>query len=298
MTTIITGTVLKTLGVAFNSKFSTGLGQVQSQLDAVAERVPSSTKTNEYSWLGMLPGMREWLGDRQANQLKGHGYSIDNKDFEHTIEVKKTDIEDDNIGQYSMMFTAQGRAAGAHPDQLVWGALANGHTSLCYDGQYFFDTDHPVLDAAGNVTSVSNSLAGAGTPWFLIDDTQPVKPIIFQERKPMTFVPQDDPSNPEVFNRNVFKYGVDYRANVGYGFWQFAVRSQATLDADGYEAARNALAGFTGDYGRKIGARGTLLVVPTTLERKALQLLNNEFLANGATNEYRGSAKLLVSNWL
>lgn len=297
---IITGATLRTLGTSFNALFSGGLGQVQSQHAAIAETVPSTTKTNEYSWLGELPGMREWLGDRQANQLKGHGYSIDNKDFEHTIEVKRTDIEDDNIGQYSMMFTAQGRAAGAHPDQLVFGALANGHTSLCYDGQYFFDTDHPVLDAAGAVQSVSNSLTpgGPSAPWFLIDDSQPIKPIIFQERQKMRFVPQDNPENPEVFNRNVFKYGVDYRANVGYGFWQFAVRSKATLDAAGYEAARIALANMTGDYGRKIGARGKLLVVPSSLEGAGVRLLNNQMNAAGATNEWAGTAKLLVADWL
>lgn len=295
---IITGTALKTLGVSFNALYSAGLGQVQSQLGQIATTVPSSTKTNEYSWLGELPGMREWLGDRQATQLKGHGYSIDNKDFEHTVEVKRTDIEDDNLGQYSMMFTAQGRAAGAHPDQLVFGALRDGHTSLCYDGQYFFDTDHPVLDANGNTISVSNSLAGAGTPWFLIDDSQPVKPIIFQERQKMRWVAQDNPENPEVFNRNIYKYGVDYRANVGYGFWQFAVRSQATLDAVGYEAARVALANMTGDYGRKIGARGRLLVVPPSLEGAGVRLLNNQMNAAGASNEWAGTAKLLVADWL
>lgn len=295
---IITGTSLRTLGVSFNALYSAGLGQVQSQLGQIATTVPSSTKTNEYSWLGELPGMREWLGDRQATQLKGHGYSIDNKDFEHTVEVKRTDIEDDNIGQYSMMFTAQGKAAGAHPDQLVFGALANGHTSVCYDGQYFFDTDHPVLDAAGNPQSVSNSLPGAGTPWFLIDDSQAVKPIIFQERQKMRWVAQDNPENPEVFNRNIYKYGVDYRANVGYGFWQFAVRSQAALDAAGYEAARIALANMTGDYGRKIGARGKLLVVPASLEGAGVRLLNNQMNAAGATNEWAGTAKLLVADWL
>jgi len=295
---IITGPALKTLGTSFNALFSGGLGQVAGQRDAIASTVPSSTKTNEYSWLGELPGMREWIGDRQVNQLKGHGYSIDNKDFEHTVEVRRTDIEDDNIGQYNMRFTAQGLACARHPEQLVWGALANGHNNLCYDGQYFFDTDHPVIDVNGVTQSVSNSLAGAGTPWFLIDDMQPVKPIIFQERQKMRWVPQDNPENPEVFNRNVYKYGVDYRANVGYGMWQFAVRSQAALDAANYEAARVALANMTGDYGAKIGARGRLLVVPAALEGAGVRLLNNQMNAAGASNEWAGTAKLLVCDWL
>lgn len=295
---IITGSALKTLGTSFSALFSGGLGQVAGQLDAIATPVPSTTKTNEYSWLGELPDMREWVGDRQVQQLKGHGYSVENKDFELTVEVKKTDIEDDNIGAYSMRFTAMGRAAAAHPEKLVWGALANGHSSLCYDGQNFFDTDHPVLGANGVPQSVSNSLAGGGTPWFLIDDSQVVKPIIYQERKKPQFVAMDDPANPEVFKRNVFTYGVDYRGNVGYGFWQFAVRSAATLDADGYEAARVAMANFTGDYGRKIGAKPTLLIVPRSLEGAALEILNAERNAAGATNVWKGTAKLLVCDWL
>ncbi len=296
----VTGTALRTLGVSFNALFSGGMGQVPSQLGQIASTVPSSTKTNEYSWLGELPGMREWVGDRQAQQLKAHGYSIDNRDFEHTIEVKRTDIEDDNLGQYNMMFTAQGLAAGAHPDQLVFGALAAGHATNCYDGQYFFDTDHPVIDAAGIVQNVSNSLSpGGGTaPWFLIDDSKAVKPIIFQERQKMLFRAMDDPNNPEVFNRNVYKYGIDYRANVGYGFWQFAVRSCAPLDSAGYEAARVALANVTGDYGRKIGARGKLLVVPSSLEGAGVRLLNNQMNAAGASNEWAGTAKLFVADWL
>lgn len=295
---IITGTALKTLGTSFSALFSGGLGQVAGQKEAIATTVPSSTKTNEYSWLGELPDMREWIGERQIQQLKAHGYAVENKDFELTISVKKTDIEDDNIGAYSMRFTAMGRSVAAHPEKLVWGALANGHQALCYDGQFFFDTDHPVLDAGGNVTTVSNSLAGSGTPWFLIDDTQAVKPLIYQERKAPVFVPMDDPSNPEVFKRNQFVYGTDYRGNVGYGFWQFAVRSQATLDSDGYEAARTAMANFTGDYGRKIGVKPSLLIVPRTLEKEALELLNADRNAAGATNVWKGTARLLVCDWL
>lgn len=295
---IITGTLLKTLNTSFSALFSGGMGQVQGQLEAIATKTPSSTKTNEYAWLGELPGMREWVGDRVAQQLKGHGYAIENKDFELTVEVKRTDIEDDNIGGYSMRFTAMGRSVAAHPEQLVWGALANGHQQLCYDGQYFFDTDHPVLDATGTVQSVSNSLAGAGTPWFLIDDSQVVKPLIYQERKAPVFVTMDDPTNPEVFKRNMFTYGADYRGNVGYGFWQFAVRSQATLDAAGYEAARVAMANFTGDHGRKIGVKPALLVVPRSLEGAALEILNNERNAAGGTNKWRGTARLLVCDWL
>lgn len=295
---IITGTALKTLGTSFNALFSSGLGMVAAQRDAIATTVPSTTSTNEYAWLGALPNMREWLGDRQVQQLKGHGYSVENKDFELTVEVLRKHIEDDNIGSYNMRFKAMGQSVAAHPEQLCWSLLANGHNTLCYDGQFFFDTDHPVLDAGGAQQSVSNSLAGAGTPWFLIDDSQVVKPIIYQERKPATFVARDNPEDPNVFDRGAFKYGVDYRGNVGFGFWQFAVRSQAVPNAAGYEAARTAMMNITGDYGRKIGARPKLIVAPTSMEAAFLELLKAERNAAGATNIWKDSARLLLVDWL
>ena len=45
-------------------------------------------------------------------------------------------------------------------------------------------------------------------------------------------------------------------------------------------------------------ANRRLLVVPPTLEKEALELINAERSAAGATNIYRGSAELLVSPWL
>lgn len=116
---IITGTLLKTLNTSFSALFSGGMGQVEGQLSAIATKTPSSTKTNEYGWLGELPDMREWIGDRVAQQLKGHGYAIENKDFELTVEVKKTDIEDDNIGGYSMRFDQTGMGEKVVEDLII-----------------------------------------------------------------------------------------------------------------------------------------------------------------------------------
>ena len=53
-----------------------------------------------------------------------------------------------------------------------------------------------------------------------------------------------------------------------------------------------------GDEGAPLGCKPTHLVVPPTLEHEALELLNAERLANGATNVYRGTAELIASQWL
>ena len=60
-----------------------------------------------------------------------------------------------------------GRASQVFPDELVFGLLKTGGSTLCYDGQFFFDTDHPVfpnVDGTGTAVLVSNVAAGAGDP--------------------------------------------------------------------------------------------------------------------------------------
>lgn len=289
---------LSAVYTGFKTAFQNGIGQHKSQWQTVATRVPSTTKEERYGWLGKIPNVREWLGDRVVQNLVQHDYAIKNKPFELTIGVDRDDIEDDQYGIYAPLFTEMGQSVAAHPDQLVFGLLKTGFATVCYDGQYFFDTDHPVLDANGAATSVANTDGGAGTPWFLIDGSRAIKPIIYQERKPYNFVNKDREEDDNVFNRKQFVYGADGRSNVGFGFWQFAWGSKQTLDKDHYATARGALMAMKGDYGRPIGVMPNLLVVPPSLEGKALEIVNSERDAAGATNVYKGTATVLVAPWL
>ena len=84
---------LKTLYTAFNAAFKAGLGQAASQYGQIATTVPSTTSAEEYGWLGQLPGLREWLGDRVVHAIGNHGYTIKNKPFELTVGVPRSAIE-------------------------------------------------------------------------------------------------------------------------------------------------------------------------------------------------------------
>ncbi|MES8537220.1 Mu-like prophage major head subunit gpT family protein, partial [Cutibacterium acnes] len=166
---------------------------------------------------------------------------------------------------FSPLFEEMGRSTAAHPNQLVFELLKDGFSTACYDGQYFFDTDHPVLDEAGKTVSVSNTGGGSGAPWFLIDDSRALKPILYQVHKDYKFVRQDKEDDDNVFMRKSFRYGVDGRSNVGFGFWQFAYGSRQVLDKASYKAGRTAMMGMKGDYGRPLGLRPKLLLVPPSL---------------------------------
>jgi len=277
----------------FSTIFNQALEAAASQVDLVAMRVPSTGRSVDYKWLGNFPQMREWLGDRVIKDLSGFHYEIVNKPYESTIEVDRDDIEDDQIGVYTPMIQGLAQSAKVHPDILAFALLKLGFSTKCYDGQYFFDTDHEVKGV-----SVANSGGGSGTGWYLMDLSRPIKPLILQLRRAPEFVAMDKPDDQNVFMRKKFVYGVDDRKNVGFGLWQLAYGSKQTLDTTAYSAARAAMMSFTNDEGTPLGIKATHLVVPPTLESAGRTVLEAEKNANGSSNVWYHTAELVVVPWL
>lgn len=285
----------------FKTAFNEGLGQAESRYEQFVTTVPSSTREEKYGWLGKIPGFRKWVGDRVLHNIMAHDYAIKNEPYEMTVSVDRDDIEDDQYGVYAPIFREMGFNTAAHPNELTFPLIKAGFDAskgLAYDGQFFFDTDHPVLDADGNETSVANTDGGAGTPWFLLALNRPMKPWIFQRRRAYDFQRLDRPTDENVFMRKEFLYGVDARVNVGFGLWQLAWGSKQPLNKANYQIARTALHEMKGDYGRPLGIMPTHLVVPPSLEGAGLEILNAERDAAGATNVWRGTAQLTVVPWL
>lgn len=290
---------LRSLNVGFSTAFQGAFSAVSPLYNRVATVVNSTTRENEYGWLGQMPRFREWIGDRVVNSIASSGYTIRNKPFEQTVGVDRDDIEDDNIGIYAPLFAELGRSAASFPDELIFPFLKGGFATKCYDGQYFFDSDHPVLDENGAEQSVSNTGGGAGAPWFLLDVSRALKPVIYQSRKKFDqLVRKDQETDENVFMRKEFVYGTDGRCNVGFGFWQMAYGSKQTLDAAAYEAARGAMGGFKGDGGRPLGIVPNLLVVPPSLEGAGKRILQSQLVNGGESNPWAGTAELLVVPWL
>lgn len=227
-------------GIFFNLKttFNKAFDAAPSSWEQIAMRVTSTSAENRYKWMDRFPRMRKWVGDKAVKQLKGHGYTVVNDDWEATVEVDRNDIEDDNLGVVGPETQMAGHSAKQLPDEIVYDLVNKAFTALCYDGQPFFDTDHPVGDGKGGTVSVSNKI------------TAPL--------------------------------------------------SIATLAAaqSSYGAARTAMRNFKDDEGRPLGVRPNILLVPPALEDVGRALLTVERLEDGKTNIYRGTAELVVGDWL
>lgn len=123
-------------------------------IGAVSNYFNSDQGTEYYRWLGMPPALREWIGGRQAKGFTTNGVDIANKHFESTIDVLLRDLRRDKTGQLRARMAELAERGNTHFASLLSTLLVNGASTVCYDGQYFFDTDH----AEGSSGTQSNKI--------------------------------------------------------------------------------------------------------------------------------------------
>jgi phage major head subunit gpT-like protein len=225
-----------TLGDIFTNLKTTyhkAFDKAPSTWEKIAMLVPSGSSQNDYSWLSNFPRMRKWVGDKVVKALEAFKYTVANDDWEATVSVKRNDIEDDNLGIYAPQAAQAGFSAKQLPDEIVYELVNMAFESTCYDGQYFFDTDHPV-----GKTSVSNKGTAA-----------------------------------------------------------FDVSTLAAAKAS-YGAARTAMRKLKDEEGRPLGMKPNVLLVPPALEDDANLLMTVDKLEDGKPNPYKGTAEVVVGDYL
>ena len=79
------------------------------------------------------------VGEKNVKALEAMQYTIVNDDFEATVEVRRNDIEDDNLAIYGPQSLMSGESDRGLPDDIVFELVNNGFTNLCFDGQAFFE---------------------------------------------------------------------------------------------------------------------------------------------------------------
>jgi len=299
---IITNTVLNGLRTAFREEFRTRLLELDAKpiWKLLATIISSSTKSNTYGWLSAFPQMREWVGDRVIKDMAEAAYQIVNEKWESTLGVMRTDIEDDNLGQYRVMARHMADEFERFMNRKLALLIVNGFSNLCFDGQKFFDGEHPVYpntDGTGTATSVSNIIGNGletGKPWALLCLSGSLKPFIVQQRTLPEFEEITDTKNETVFMKDQYLYGIRYRGSWGYGLWQQAVGSKADLTTANYEAARLAMQTFKRDGGDPLGIMPTHLIVDPTNEAAARAILSRELINGGESNPNYRTAELVV----
>jgi phage major head subunit gpT-like protein len=124
-------------------------------IDSVSNMFNSDQALETYPFLGQNPRMREWIGGRQAKGLRGNALSIANKHYEATLEIALRDLRRDKTPQIQARVNEFADEGQAHWGTLLSALIAAGTTALCYDGQYFFDTDHAEGDSGNQSNKIT-----------------------------------------------------------------------------------------------------------------------------------------------
>lgn len=138
--TLVKSDIGPLLTAGLKTAFFQTFAETPAQWPQVATVINSDKDTEQYAWLGALPGMREFIDERQPGDLTPYSYAIKNRTWEATVSVERTAIEDDQYGQIGLRVRQMATVSKQHLDQLVFGLLAQGFAALCYDGQPFFGT--------------------------------------------------------------------------------------------------------------------------------------------------------------
>ncbi len=129
----------KGLQIAFHQAYSAMLNSPDYALiGQVAQLIPSTHDQEKHGWLGDVPQVKEWLGDKEVADLAEYDYTIKNKDWYTAIGIDRNDIDDDKYGMILTRVRDMPQAILAHRYEMVEDLLVNGTTNLAYDGSAFF----------------------------------------------------------------------------------------------------------------------------------------------------------------
>ena len=143
---IVNAANLSQIFINLKTTFNKAFEAAPSIWEKTTMKVPSGSAMNDYKWLSRFPKMIKWVGEKTIKSLSAFSYTIVNDDYEATVEVDRNDIEDDSLGIYAPMAQEAGYSAKQLPDEIDAELKNNSFTSECHDGQYFYDTDHPIGD--------------------------------------------------------------------------------------------------------------------------------------------------------
>lgn len=301
---IINSEILTKLRTTIRGEFNDSIGKLkpESFYNKVATTIPSGSGSNTYGFLGSFPKFRKWSGQRELKSVNERAYTLQNEPYESTLEVLRTDIEDDNLGVYRVLTQREAQAGIDFLNINTAALLSSGDKTLCYDGQNFFDSEHKVaanVDGTGDKTSVSNIYgAGTGKAWFLLDLGKSLKPLLIQERTPFEIDNKINPNDEHAFMYNKYLFGAYWRGAFGYGHWQQALMSKETLTADSFAKAYAQMRNVKRDGGDKMGIKPTHLIVPADLQSEAESIIKVATTTGGAGNIHYNKVEIIVCDWL
>lgn len=154
---IIRPSTLDPFFLGLDTMFQQGYTGTETNYQKWSQTVISTSKTTVHGWIDKLPKLREWVGARHVENIVAQAYSLDNKKFELTYAVDRTDIDDANFNLYGPATQMMGMQAAQWPDDQMVTLLEAAGSATTFDATTFFSASHP-KDTAGVLSGTQANL--------------------------------------------------------------------------------------------------------------------------------------------
>ena len=157
---MISGQVPTHLVQGARAGFLQSLQETPQMWNRVARMFPMSAKTIDLVDLGAAPMPKESGSGTTFQDFIEKTLQVSPKDWDITVSISHNAIKDDQTGTLENRVRSAGQRFNKHMDKLVFQALNAGDAAtygLCYDGQYFFDSDH--VDKGGNYQTSQDNVS-------------------------------------------------------------------------------------------------------------------------------------------
>ena len=104
--------------------------------------ISSNRAVENYKWLGASPMMREWIGGRLLKRPRVESYDVPNLPFEASFGIPIEDLDRDDTGMINARIDDLAVRTAQHWEKLQSDLINVSESTVCYDGQFFIDTDH------------------------------------------------------------------------------------------------------------------------------------------------------------
>lgn len=131
-----------------------------SWVDAISTPVYTSDQDSEdYVWIGQVPQMSAKKGDKQFDQLRAEKWTVNNVEYQGGITIPLKHVLYDKTDQVMGRVGELADRTNAHWLTLAAPLILNGESTACYDGQYYYDTDHSEGDSGAQSNDINSDIS-------------------------------------------------------------------------------------------------------------------------------------------
>jgi phage major head subunit gpT-like protein len=160
---LVTSDLILLTSAGIKTNFEGAYLEAQEEADwkAIATEIETTLPIQNYAWLGRGAVMKQFKDEAEAQSVLEHDYTLADIIYKGNLEVQRKSLEDDQYGLIMRRAANLGQEPARHWNELAYLGLPGGFSTLCYDGQFFFNASHQEGSSPVQSNLTTSSLSDA-----------------------------------------------------------------------------------------------------------------------------------------